>query len=52
MVSAHSTQQFYGKSTDTKPTEGASNGDCFIEEDTSKIYFYDEEDATWREWGA
>lgn len=52
MVSAHSTQRFWGLSTDTKPTENVGNGDCFIEMDTGKIYFFDEAGASWKEWGA
>jgi len=44
---------YYGLSTDTtKPTAGIGNGSCFIEMDTSKIYFFDEENAEWLEWGA
>lgn len=38
-----------GLSTDTKPTVGVQNGSAFIEMDTSKIYFFDEAGATWRE---
>lgn len=43
---------YYGLSTDTpKPTTGVANGSAFIEMDTSKLYFYDSENSTWREWG-
>lgn len=42
----------FGLSTDTKPTEGVGNGSAFLEMDTGKIYFYDAENTTWREWGA
>lgn len=43
---------YYGLSTDTpKPTDGVGNGSCFIEMDTSKIYFYDSDNSEWREWG-
>ena len=38
-----------GLSTDTKPTVGVQNGSAFIEMDTSKLYFYDEENQTWEE---
>ena len=42
-----------GLSTDTKPTTingyTIGNGSVFIEMDTSKIYFYDLENKTWRE---
>lgn len=40
----------YGLSTDEKPTE-AVNGSCFLEMDTSKIYFFDEEHGEWLKWG-
>ena len=42
---------YYGLSTDAKPTD-ALNGACFIEMNTGKIYFFDADNATWREWGA
>lgn len=42
---------YYGISDDQKPTD-ALNGACFIEMNTGKIYFYDADNATWREWGA
>lgn len=48
MVSFNSV--YYGLSTDTKP-ETALNGMVFIEMDTGKLYFFDAENATWREWG-
>ena len=41
--------QYVGLSTDNKPTENIGNGSIFIEIDTKKIYFYDEENSTWRE---
>lgn len=43
---------FYGLSTDTKPTEHIINGSVFIEMDTSKIYFFDEDGVEWKEWSA
>ena len=44
---------FFGLSTDTKPTGAeVANGSCFLEMDTSKIYFYDADNAQWLEWGA
>lgn len=46
------TTTYYGLSTDTKPTDGVGNGSAFLEMDTGKIYFYDVENTTWREWGA
>lgn len=42
---------YYGLSTDVKPTMGVANGSAFIEMDTSKLYFFDAANATWREWG-
>lgn len=51
VVSVNST--LFGLSTDTKPTGAAvANGSCFLELDSSKIYFYDADNAQWREWGA
>ena len=41
--------QYVGLSTDNKPTENVGNGSIFIEINTKKIYFYDEENSTWRE---
>lgn len=43
---------FYGLSTDTKPTDNIVNGSVFIEMDTSTMYFFDQENAEWHEWGA
>lgn len=42
---------YYGLSTDAKPVTGVANGSAFIEMDTSKLYFFDAANATWREWG-
>ena len=40
--------EYYGLSTDTKPTgEHVVNGSTFIEMDTSKKYYYDEENKLW-----
>ena len=42
-----------GLSTDTKPTEingqKIGNGSSFVEMDTGKVYFYDIESETWKE---
>ena len=39
-------------STDTKPTgDSIANGSRLMEIDTSKLYFYDAESETWKEWG-
>lgn len=43
-------EEFAGLSTDEKPTEGISNGSSFIEMDTGKTYFFDEESSSWIEW--
>lgn len=47
--SASRNNEFYGKSTDTKPTKNVSNGDIFYEMDTSTVYMYDEQTSTWLE---
>lgn len=41
---------FIGLSTDTKPVEGVANGSIFIEIDTCKLYFFDLDGKTWKEW--
>ena len=41
-----------GLSTDSKPIDGVGNGDCFLEMNTGKIYFFDAANEQWREWGA
>lgn len=38
-----------GLSTDAKPTDGIANGSMFVEMDTGKIYLFDADGATWRE---
>lgn len=40
----------WGVSADSKPTNVA-NGTALIEMDTSKVYFFDAENAEWLEWG-
>ena len=37
-------------SSDSKPTTGIANGSACIEMDTSKLYFFDEKNKTWREY--
>ena len=53
MVSADSgvyrPETFYGLEADTKPS-GYPNGSMFFEMDTGKLYFYDAENAEWKEW--
>lgn len=43
---------YYGLSTDDKPTVGVENGSPLIVMDKSKLYFYDEKNNEWKEWGA
>lgn len=40
---------YFGKSTDTKPTEGVNNAECFYEMDTKKIFMFDKDTTTWLE---
>ena len=41
--------EYYGKSTDTKPTNGVLNADIFYEMDTKKIFLFDADDSAWLE---
>lgn len=41
---------WYCKSTDTKPTKIATNGQPLVEIDTGKIYFFDAEGDPGSEW--
>ena len=41
----------YCLSTDEKPTENIANGSSLLEMDTSKLYFFDEENQRWLEFG-
>lgn len=44
------TSEFYGLSTDTKPTdESVVNGSTFLEMDTGKYYMYDGASSIWLE---
>lgn len=40
---------YYGKSTDSKPVEGAKNADRFYEMDGAKVYLFDEDTRAWIE---
>lgn len=40
-------KEFYGLSTDTKPTERLATGSLFIEVNTGDAYFFDEVSETW-----
>lgn len=52
MVNKDPKQVFMGLSTDDKPPASkTNNGAVFLEIDTSKIYFFDAENAEWLEWG-
>jgi len=43
-------QTYYGTSSDEKPiNKYIGNGSQFIEQDTGKIYFFDEENSKWVE---
>ena len=44
-------ETYYGLSTDEKPIT-AVNGSCFIEMDTSTMYFFDEEAKEWSIWSS
>ena len=46
-----STQIFYVKSSDEKPTAGVSNGSLAIEVDTGSRFRFDEENEIWYETG-
>lgn len=41
--------EYYGLSTDTKPTENVATGSVFIEVDTGATFLYDEEGEDWTE---
>lgn len=42
-------KECYCLSTDTKPLD-VPNGSFCVEMDTGKLYFYDGENAEWKEW--
>lgn len=41
--------EYYGISTDTKPTKNVENADIFYEMDTKKAYLFDKQNAKWLE---
>lgn len=41
----------WGTSDDSKPTEDIANGSIFVEMDTSTVYTYNYDTATWAPWG-
>ncbi len=44
-------KEIYGLQNDTKPTSNLATGSIFIEIDTGKVYFFDEENTRWIESG-
>lgn len=42
-------EEFYGLSTDEKPTENVVNASIFYEMDTQKVFLFDEENKEWLE---
>lgn len=43
------TRDYYGLSTDTKPTERVCNASTFYEMDTKKLYMFDAQNGVWLE---
>ena len=41
--------EIFCNSTDTKPTEGLTNGSTCVEVDTGKLFLFDEKDGDWVE---
>lgn len=41
---------YYGLSTDTKPTDKVANGSAYIEMDTATLYFFDAAGGRWLPW--
>ena len=41
----------YGLSTDDKPTRDVITGSLFVEVNTGKVYFFDEDSGTWLDSG-
>lgn len=39
--------EYYGKSTDVKPTENIENGSTLYLMDTKEVYMFDKDTATW-----
>ena len=40
---------YFGLSTDEKPTD-CPNGSLFVEMDVARLYLFDAEGASWKEW--
>ncbi len=45
------TDEYVCTSSDSKPTTNMGNGDCAIEINTGKIYFFNAASSQWVEWG-
>lgn len=41
--------EYYGKSSDVKPTSGVNNADIFYEMDTKAVFLFDEDASVWLE---
>jgi hypothetical protein len=41
--------EYYGVSTDDKPTKGVINAEVFYEMDTKKVFMFDEDNQVWLE---
>lgn len=39
--------EYFGKSTDTKPTKGVMNADIFYEMDTGNVFLFDADNSEW-----
>lgn len=44
---SNSTDTFFGKYNDTKPTDGVTNGSMYLATDVLAAWIYDEEDGDW-----
>lgn len=42
-------REFYGLSTDTKPTGGVRNAEIYYEMDTGKVFLFDDTNSQWLE---
>lgn len=48
-TSAGQVNEYFGKSSDTKPSSGVPNASIFYEIDTGDLYMFDEDSQTWIE---
>ena len=49
MVTVEKGREYYGLSTDVKPTDAPGNGASFLEMDTGKVFVWDAQGQLWRE---